>query len=143
MARGPGRDEVAAALRSRQAAMVRRLALLVSLLAIVVAACGSSGPGAATQGPGASTGGGGGGGGGAPTSGPNAGGGPAAIADACAQLTVVEAAGAMGTEPLTAHAKPGDPASCSYQLPSGEETLVVDYVLSTAPNQYKAVVDAG
>jgi hypothetical protein len=131
--------------------MVRRLALLVPVLVLVLGACSGSGPGAATQGPGASPagGGGGGGGGGASSSGPNATGGGSgtgsgtAIADPCAQVTVAEAAGAMGTDPLTAHPTPGDPAKCSYQLASGEETLVVTYVLEFAPNQYKAVVDAG
>jgi len=124
-------------------AMARRFAVLVSALALVVGACGGSGPGTATQAPGATSGGGGGGGGGA-TGGPNATpGGQARAIEACAQLTVTEAAAAMESEALTAAATSGDPANCRYKLASGEEALVVDYIVSGASTQYQAFIDAG
>jgi hypothetical protein len=65
------------------------------------------------------------------------------VADACAQLTVAEAAGAMSSDPLTSTATTGDPSNCRYRLADGEEALVVDYIVNGATPQYEAFVSAG
>ena len=106
--------------------MTRR-SITLAILMVVLAACGGgTGP---TQVPGATAA----GGGGTPTGAPVAttpGGGESGT-DVCALLTVDEAAGAMGTGPLTAAARTLDArydvVSCAYTLADAEEALRVDY----------------
>ena len=131
--------------------MARRLAFCVSLLAsVVLAACGgttsapSAVPGSLAAGasrPAATAAGGGGGATAAATAQPGGGGG--ALNDPCGLLTVAEAAGAMGTDPLTASGTAGDPANCSYTLGDGEEALAITVLRNGAAAQYQSFVDNG
>ena len=135
--------------------MARRLAFCVSLLATVaLAACGggttsapsavpSSLAGGGTTRPAAASAAGGGGATAAATAQPGAVGGAAALNDPCGLLTVAEAAGAMGTDPLTSSGTAGDPATCSYTLGDGEEALAIDVLRNGAAAQYQSFVDNG
>ena len=49
----------------------------------------------------------------------------------------------MHIEALKTVATTGDPAACSYQLPTGEEALVVNVLRNGAESQYKSFVDNG
>jgi hypothetical protein len=132
--------------------MARRLTLFVALVAtLTVAACGggattgsTGAPGtpstsgtarpASTSGPAATT---------APGTAPGVPGADDALAAPCGLLTVDEAAGAMGTDPLTSTAKPGDPATCSFLLAADDEALWVTVVRNGAAAQFQAFVDNG
>jgi hypothetical protein len=120
--------------------MARRLAILVAVIALSLVACSGNSAVGQTNAPGPTSGTGGG-----PTGGPNAtpGGAGGGVFDPCAQLTVDEAAGAMGTDPLSAEPTTGDPATCRYKLGGGEEALVVDYLANGASAQFQAYIDNG
>ena len=121
--------------------MARRMLLLMVLAAFGLGSCSGSGAGPTQNTSGTPTASGGGG----PTARPaqptpN---GSASAAAACALLTLDEAAGALGTSPLTATESGADPSSSSYSIGPGDEALRLDILRNGAETQYQGFVDAG
>jgi hypothetical protein len=107
----------------------------------LLAACGGTGsPGSGTSNPGGP------GGGtsnpGGPGSGTSNPGGPGGAFDACSLLTGSEAGGAVHTEALTSSGTPGDPASCTYRVSSGDEAIVLTSGRDGAAAYYQSFVDS-